>query len=118
MDRRVGKILEILGRPSGAACHPGSLAGSVNLSVSRLCHVFKMETGLPLGRFLRAARLARAKSLLETSFLSVKQVSSVTGFGDETHFIREFKRTYGTTPGQYRRDLPARSQEAARKSDK
>ena len=77
-------------------------AQSVNLSVWRLCHIFKSDVGMPPIRFLRLLRMERAKSLLESSFLSVKEIAYQVGLNDESHFVRDFKSTYGFSPALYR----------------
>lgn len=43
-----------------------------------------------------------AQRLLETTSLTVKEVFCQTGFGDESHFVREFKQLYGCTPLEFR----------------
>ena len=77
-------------------------AQSVNLSVWRLCHIFKSDVGMPPIRYLRLLRMERAKGLLETSFLSVKEIAFQVGLNDESHFVRDFKSTYGFSPALYR----------------
>lgn len=77
-------------------------AQSVNLSVWRLCHIFKSDVGMPPMRFLRLLRMERAKDLLESSFLSVKEIAYRVGLNDESHFVRDFKSTYGSSPALYR----------------
>ena len=77
-------------------------AQSVNLSVWRLCHIFKSDVGMPPIRYLRLLRMERAKDLLESSFLSVKEIAYQVGLNDESHFVRDFKTTYGYTPALYR----------------
>ena len=77
-------------------------AQSVNLSVWRLCHIFKSEVGMPPIRYLRLLRMERAKVLLESSFLSVKEIAFQVGLNDESHFVRDFKSTYGFSPALYR----------------
>jgi CheY-like chemotaxis protein/AraC-like DNA-binding protein len=81
------------------------MAQVVNLSPSRLRYLFKREIGIAPGHYLRAFRLERAKELLETTFLSVKEIISSIGVNDQSHFIREFKKSYGRTPSQYRMSL-------------
>jgi hypothetical protein len=49
--------------------------------------------------------MQRAKELLETTFLSVKEIRTTIGINDHSHFIREFKKSYGMTPAQYRTRL-------------
>lgn len=77
-------------------------AQSVNLSVWRLCHIFKSDVGMPPIRYLRLLRMERAKDLLESSFLSVKEIAYQVGLNDESHFVRDFKTTYGYSPALYR----------------
>lgn len=80
----------------------GEFAQSVNLSVWRLCHIFKSDVGMPPIRYLRLLRMERAKNLLESSFLSVKEIAFQVGLNDESHFVRDFKSTYGFSPALYR----------------
>jgi AraC-like DNA-binding protein len=77
-------------------------AQSVNLSVWRLCRIFKSDVGMPPIRYLRLLRMKRAKDLLESSFLSVKEIAFQVGLNDESHFVRDFKSTYGYSPALYR----------------
>ncbi len=80
----------------------GEFAQSVNLSVWRLCHIFKSDVGMPPIRYLRLLRMERARNLLESSFLSVKEIAFQVGLNDESHFVRDFKSTYGFSPALYR----------------
>lgn len=82
-------------------------AQSVNLSVWRLCHIFKSDVGMPPMRYLRLLRMERAKDLLESSFLSVKEIAYRVGLNDESHFVRDFKATYGSSPACYRTQFRA-----------
>jgi AraC-like DNA-binding protein len=54
---------------------------------------------MPVGQFITDLKLDKAKSLLEDSFFSVKQICYETGFSNKTTFIRQFKKRFGTTPG-------------------
>lgn len=44
-----------------------------------------------------------ATTLLVTTFLSIKEIIAQVGFKDESHFVRDFKRIYGVTPTEYRK---------------
>ena len=57
---------------------------------------------MPPIRYLRQLRMERAKDLLESSFLSVKEIAYQVGLTDESHFVRDFKSTYGHSPALYR----------------
>ena len=79
-----------------------TIARQVNLSVSRLRHIFKSETGLTLKQYCTARRLQEAKKLIEGTFLNIKEIMARVGIRDKNQFTRSFKRTYGLTPVEYR----------------
>ena len=80
----------------------GEFAHFVNLSVWRVCHVFRAEVGMSPIQYLRVLRMEKATYLLETSFLSVKEITHSVGLNDESHFVRDFKKVYGVPPTLYR----------------
>src|SRR4026209_2440341 len=102
MDKRVEKIIEMMRDDVRGELSLTEFAQSVNLSVWRLCHIFKSDVGMPPIKYLRLLRMERAKGLLESSFLSVKEIAFQVGLNDESHFVRDFKATYGYTPALYR----------------
>lgn len=105
MDARVEKVVSRMRTEFRQDPSFREMAQVVNLSQSRLRYLFKKETGVAPGHYLRAYRLEQAKELLETTFLSVKEIIRSIGVNDPSHFIREFKKTYGQTPAQYRMSL-------------
>lgn len=102
LDKRVEKIIAMMREDVRGELSLGEFAQSVNLSVWRLCHIFKSDVGMPPIRYLRLLRMERAKNLLESSFLSVKEIAFQVGLNDESHFVRDFKSTYGSSPALYR----------------
>ena len=102
MDKRVEKIIQMIREDVRGELSLTEFAQSVNLSVWRLCHIFKSDVGMPPIRYLRLLRMERAKGLLESSFLSVKEIAFQVGLNDESHFVRDFKSTYGYSPALYR----------------
>jgi AraC-like DNA-binding protein len=102
LDKRVEKIIQMMREDVRGELSLGEFAQSVNLSVWRLCHIFKSDVGMPPIRYLRQLRMERAKDLLESSFLSVKEIAYQVGLNDESHFVRDFKSTYGFSPALYR----------------
>src|ERR1051325_1362044 len=102
MDQRVQKVIEFLEEKYKRSVTLAVLAESVHLSVWHLSHLFKAETGSSPARYLKDYRTQEAKRLLETTFLSVKEVVSKVGMGDQSHFAKDFKKAYGLTPTRYR----------------
>ena len=111
MDKRVEKIIQMMREDVRGELSLGEFAQSVNLSVWRLCHIFKSDVGMPPIRYLRLMRMERAKDLLESSFLSVKEIAFQVGLNDESHFVRDFKATYGFSPAIYRSNFKSNSGE-------
>jgi transcriptional regulator GlxA family with amidase domain len=52
--------------------------------------------------FIDRVRFDTARTLLETTRNSVKQLAAASGYADETSFRRAFRRYSGMTPGSYR----------------
>lgn len=102
MDRRVRRIVLTINENLARELILGELARSVNLSPSRMYHVFKADMGISTKQYIRMMRLLRAKELLSNSFLSVKEITRTIGAGDESHFVRDFKEGCSLTPTQYR----------------
>jgi AraC family transcriptional regulator len=78
------------------------MARAVNLTSFHFCHLFKAQTGRSPAKYLKAMRLERARELLETTSLSVKEIRALVGINDESHFARDFRATYGITAQAYR----------------
>ncbi len=103
MDFRIIKTVELLQANFQKDLNFDDLAQEVNLSPSRLRHLFKSETGLSPTQYLKALRMEKAKDLGENTFLRVKEIMSSVGLNNSSHFTRDFKRAHGLTPTEHRR---------------
>jgi AraC-like DNA-binding protein len=81
------------------------LAELVNFSPFYLNRVFRQMMGLPPYAYLTQVRITNAKRLLRLG-QPLAQVALETGFVDQSHLNRHFKRFVGVTPGQYRPEIP------------
>jgi len=79
------------------------LAAIVGTSVSSFRRQFARTFGISPGRYLTAIRLNAARKLLETTDKLVSEIAVETGFWDQSHLTKLFKRERGITPGEYRR---------------
>jgi transcriptional regulator GlxA family with amidase domain len=102
MDRRVQKVMALIQAELHQSVPLHEVAKSVNLSDSRLRHLFKMETGSSPSEFLKALRMQRAKELCEATFLSIKEIMGRVGIRDPRHFVRDFEKIYGLSPARFR----------------
>jgi len=77
-----------------------SLAGLAGLSPYYLVRAFHRHVGIPPHKYQTIVRVNRARKLL-TSGATISEVAYRTGFCDQSHLNRCFKRTLGVTPGKY-----------------
>lgn len=82
-----------------------SLARRASLSPSHFASVFRRETGQPPMVYVRARRIARAKSMLAGSDETVARIAQAVGFEDPYHFSRVFSRIEGVSPRAYRASM-------------
>jgi AraC-like DNA-binding protein len=76
------------------------LAEIADLKPLRLLRVFQREMGLPPHAYLVQVRVKQSKALLGLGE-AIAQVAIDTGFTDQSHLNRHFKRLVGITPKQY-----------------
>ena len=79
------------------------LANIVELSPSRLRHLFKEQTGMSVGKFAREIALQRAKALLHDTDWTHKDIREHVGIRDKSNFSRAFTERMNTTPSQWRK---------------
>jgi transcriptional regulator GlxA family with amidase domain len=101
MDRRVRAVIAFMKGNLHRPLSPAQMAKLVHLSPSHLRQLFKSEIGTSLARYLRQQRMAQAQKLLETTFLSVKEVAANVGITEVSHFVRDFEKAYGVTPARH-----------------
>lgn len=76
------------------------LAQLTDLKPLRLLRLFRKHVGLPPHVYLVQTRVMNAKALLQSG-IAIAQVAVDTGFNDQSHLNRHFKRYVGVTPKQY-----------------
>jgi AraC family transcriptional regulator of arabinose operon len=102
MDPRVQTVIHLMSDDLNKVPTPIRMATSVNLSYSRLSHLFRSEIGLTPAQYLKAMRMRKAAELLTTTFLSVKEVMNRVGLKNKSHFTHDFSKMYGMAPVRYR----------------
>lgn len=78
------------------------VARHVNLSESRLAHLFSSEMGISVYAYIRQVLMQRAASMLEDGKLSITEVADTLGFPSSNYFSTAFSKHWGVTPSQYR----------------
>ncbi|MGB0987682.1 MAG: helix-turn-helix domain-containing protein [Pseudoalteromonas spongiae] len=103
-DPRIAKILNHLQQCDSAQLNLSQLAKIVNLSQSRLSHLFSEQIGMPFKSYQRYLRFKRLIPLLANGFDLTKAAHQV-GFSDAAHLSRECKKLFGIQPKQLKGTL-------------
>lgn len=79
------------------------LARQFHLSLTALKQTFHRVYGMPLNAYLRNARLAEAKRLLQETNVPVAEIAHLVGYESHSQFTSVFRASEGVTPAVYRR---------------
>ena len=79
-----------------------NIAKKIGVSESHFCRVFKEYTGFRPFEYMNRLKLHKAKELLKSTDMSVKEVSEAVGFASHSYFSKLFKYYIGVTPSEYR----------------
>lgn len=80
------------------------LTTAAHVGRNKLTQLFDRYVGMPPMRYLNDYRLIEAKSLIQNTSLPISRISEEVGFNQLSNFIQLFRRKYGTSPLQYRKN--------------
>jgi len=84
------------------------IAAGTGLSRYQLIRSFRTEVGMPPYAWLAQHRVSAARTLLERGCRPA-EAAALTGFADQAHLTRWFRRVVGVTPGVYRNSVQDRT---------
>jgi AraC family transcriptional regulator len=79
------------------------MAKLAELSQSQFARLFKSSPGMPPYKWSLDARIKRAQELLLLGKESISAIAIQTGFADQSHFTKTFRRATGVTPKEWQR---------------
>jgi AraC-like DNA-binding protein len=100
-DFRVQEAVRLLNENS--SCSLCEIARRCHLSISRLSHLFKAQTGFTVENYRRHCRFQAAARMLETTDLSIKEIAYAVGYHHTSSFVRAFTLRSGASPNSYRK---------------
>jgi len=101
-DPRTDAALRYLGANLGRPVQIRDVARACGVSRTRLLTLFRLHMGMPLMRYLEEERMRRARQLLKTGMMRVKEVAREVGYADQKYFAKRFKRFFGCRPTRCR----------------
>jgi AraC-like DNA-binding protein len=99
-DPRVETMKALLAADLAAPLRVADLAQAVGLSPFHATRLFTEASGLPPHAWRTQLRLQRALAPLRAG-ASVADVAAASGFTDQSHFTRHFRRMFGVPPGRW-----------------
>lgn len=80
------------------------IAKCVGYSYNHISHLFHVEMGKPLSRYITEQKIEHAKLLLASSDRSAEDIADLLHFSSPSHFASVFRKMTGMTPSQYRKE--------------
>ena len=114
---RVAPILDYIRDNLAEPLSLDQIANQFYISKHYLCRIFKSATGFSVMEYIIYSRVLRARQLLQDG-ISVQQAGELSGFSDNSHFIRTFGHLTGVTPGRYSKEYQSSDQVLLRESPK
>ncbi|MEX3687742.1 AraC family transcriptional regulator [Paraburkholderia sp. BR14263] len=99
-DPRVETMKALLAADLATPLRVADLAQAVGLSPFHATRLFTQATGLPPHAWRTQLRLQRALAPLREG-ATVAEVAAASGFTDQSHFTRHFRRMFGVPPGRW-----------------
>jgi AraC family transcriptional regulator len=78
------------------------LAATAGMSSHYFAELFKQSVGLSPHQYVLRRRIQRARKLLHDSNMRILEAGVRSGFSDQSHFTKIFRRMVGVTPTEYR----------------
>lgn len=98
----LGRIRGLMAQRLCGGLRLEEIARASNLSPYHFARTFKRRTGVAPMRYFTRMRLQQACRLLDTTALTIKQISVTVGYPDPQYFSRSFRQTFGLAPHAYR----------------
>ena len=80
-------------------------ADMLHISYSYFARLFRAVIGKTFKEYLVSVRLAKAKSILISTHISVSDVASACGYSNLSYFISEYKKAFGKTPKETQKEI-------------
>lgn len=98
----VSEALDHIKHNLDTALRVEELAVLAGLSAYQLDQRVRALYGLSLAQYITRARIELACHLLKETGTAISQIAQECGYGDQTAFTRQFRRSVGLAPGAYR----------------
>lgn len=107
VNEQAMEILKDMAQNFSQGVSLNSLAEKYHYSVAYLSRMIKKETGFSFSEILNSIRLAQAAELLQKDCRKISMAGEMAGFSDQKYFSQVFKKAFGVSPGEFRKQEEA-----------
>lgn len=102
LPRWIDAALEYIHENFSSNLTLNEIASAANVHPAHLARVFRNTRNCTIAEYIRRLRIESAREMLINSDLTLAQISSETGFSDQSHFTKVFKRLTNKTPREFK----------------
>lgn len=99
----ISKILFFISENFCKECALRDVANFVGYDYSYVSKFFKKATGMSLGAYVNGLRISEACKMLSHTDKAVREIAESCGFASQRTFNRDFLKSVGKTPVEYRK---------------
>lgn len=103
-DSKAQSIIRFIQEHYAENISAAELSERFGLSANHITNLLKSTLGIRYNDYVTQLRLSRAKELLLSTRLSVKEITTACGYFSQSHFTKLFLEHEGCTPAEYRKD--------------
>ncbi len=104
LDHNFYKMLKYIDAHYSERLYLKNLSHQFYLNPNYCCSLFLKETGMTFSQYITRIRLDKAIDLLLNTHMTISKIAVLTGYTDSLYFNKVFKKQFGITPYQYRKD--------------
>ena len=101
-DSRIQTALKLIDKKDSELIRVDELARETCMSTDHFIRLFKQELGCTPARFIIDRKMMRARLMLASESISIKEIAYTLGYEDVSYFTRLFRKQVGITPNKYR----------------
>jgi AraC family transcriptional regulator len=98
------RVQEVLHDDPATGTRLGEVARIAGVHPAHLARMFRRHFRVSVGGYARQLRVQRAAERIGRSEEPIAAIAIDTGFADQSHLTREFRRAYRTTPAAFRKE--------------
>ena len=101
----IGNTLHYIDQNLCSTFHTEDIARRLHIIKYHLCHTFKEKCGMTISDYVLEKRLSLARRQLLETDKTIQQISMDCGFSSASYFGSVFRKTYGSTPKDFRKTV-------------